>query len=122
MTELARLHVVTAERSESDGIAHLDEANRHAVNYILAVQQVFLEELAFINEEMLSRFQTESHLFAQYVSKLAESHSVKDLRAMCQECGQHQLDFIRRDCERLFKHGERLIEATLKLVDMRPRI
>lgn len=122
MTELVRLHVVAAEPPESDAIAHLEEANRHAIGYLFAVQKIFLEELAFTNDEMLSRFRTESHLFAEYLSKLAGSHSVKDLMAMCQECGQHQLDFIRRDCERLFKHGERLIESTLKLVDMRPRI
>jgi hypothetical protein len=38
------------------------------------------------------------------------------MKAMCEECGQHQIDFIRRDSERLFKHGERLIEATSKLL------
>jgi len=42
-------------------------------------------------------------------------HSVKDLKTMCQECGQHQVDFIRRDSERIFKHGARMIEVTSKL-------
>jgi hypothetical protein len=36
---------------------------------------------------------------------------------MCQECGQHQLDFIRRDSERLFKHGERIIATTSNLIN-----
>ena len=40
---------------------------------------------------------------------------------MWQECGQHQIDFIRRDSERLFKHGERMIEATSKLFSNRPQ-
>jgi hypothetical protein len=35
---------------------------------------------------------------------------------MCQECGQHQIDFVRRDSERVFKHGERMIEVTSKLL------
>lgn len=118
----ARMHAVTAERPESDPIAHLGEANKHALDYLFGAQQIFLEEVVFMNEEMLSRFRTETHLFAEYISKLAGSHSVKDLRTMYQECGQHQLDFIRRDCERIFKHCERLIETTLKLADMRPRI
>jgi hypothetical protein len=38
---------------------------------------------------------------------------------MCQECGQHQLDFFRRDSERLFKHGERMIAATSNLISGR---
>ena len=36
---------------------------------------------------------------------------------MCEECGQHQIDFIRRDSERLFKHGERMIEADVELFE-----
>jgi hypothetical protein len=46
---------------------------------------------------------------------MAGSHSVKDLKTMCEECGQHQIDFVRRDSERLFKHGERMLETTSKL-------
>jgi hypothetical protein len=34
---------------------------------------------------------------------------------MGEECAQHQIDFIRRDSERLFKHGERMLEVTSKL-------
>jgi hypothetical protein len=52
---------------------------------------------------------------------MAGSHSVKDRKTMWQECSQHQIDFIRRDCERLFKQGERMIEATSKLFSNRPQ-
>jgi hypothetical protein len=47
---------------------------------------------------------------------MAGAHSVKDVKTMCQECGQHQLDFLRRDTERLFRHGERMIAATSNLI------
>jgi hypothetical protein len=40
---------------------------------------------------------------------------------MWQECAQHQIDFVRRDSERLFKHGQRMIEATSKLFGNRPQ-
>ena len=50
---------------------------------------------------------------------MAGAHSVKDVKTMCQECGQHQLDFIRRDSERLFRHGERMIAATSNLINGR---
>jgi thymidine kinase len=70
---------------------------------------------------MLDRARTETHLFNEFVSKMAGSHSVKDLRTMCEECGQHQIDVIRRDSERLFRHGERLLETTSKLLSDRPQ-
>jgi hypothetical protein len=59
-------------------------------------------------------------LLSEFVSKMAGSHSVKDLNTMCRECGQHQIDFIRRDSDRLFKHGERMIEVASKLFSGRP--
>ncbi len=121
MTEPARLHDVTPEEPEPDAIARLSEANKHAVDFLFGAQRIFLEDLVFLGDELLDRFRTEAHLFAEYVSKLAESHSVKDLKTMCQECGQHQLDFIRRDCERIFKHGERMLNTTSRLIDIRPR-
>jgi hypothetical protein len=64
---------------------------------------------------------TESHLFAEFISKLAGSHSVKDWGTMSRECSQHQLDFIRRDCDRLFRHGERMIETASRLINSGPR-
>jgi hypothetical protein len=51
---------------------------------------------------------------------MAGSHSVKDLNMMCEECGQHQIDFVRRDSVRLFKQGERMIGNTSKLFNNRP--
>ena len=50
---------------------------------------------------------------------MAGAHSVKDVKTMCQECGQHQLDFLRRNSERLFRHGERMIATTSNLISGR---
>ncbi len=85
-----------------------------------ARRKSILEEMVFAGNEMLDRARTETHLFSEFVSKMAGSHSVKDLKTMCEECGQHQIDFIRRDSERLFKHGERMLETASKL--FRPRL
>ena len=38
---------------------------------------------------------------------------------MCTECGQHQIDFVRRDSERLFRHGERIDRNRAKLLARR---
>jgi citrate synthase len=77
------------------------------------------EEMVFLGDEMLERTRTEMHLFTEFVAKMASAHSVRDVRTMCQECGQHQLDFLRRDSERLFRHGERMIAATSNLISGR---
>ena len=87
---------------------------------MMGAQKAMLEEMVFAGNEMLDRTRTETHLFSEFVSKMAGSHSVKDLKTMCEECGQHQIDFVRRDSERLFKHGERMIETTSKLFSNRP--
>jgi hypothetical protein len=94
--------------------------NQGALEFMLGAQKIMFEEWLFLGDEMLERTRTEMHLFTEFLAKMASAHSVRDLTTMCQECGQHQLDFFRRDSERLFRHGERLIAATSKLINGRP--
>jgi hypothetical protein len=98
----------------------LTKANTHALDFMMGAQKVLLEEMVFAGSEVLDRARTETHLFSEFVSKMAGSHSVKGLKTMFEGCSQHQIDFIRRDSERLFKHGERMLEATSKLFSNRP--
>ena len=95
------------------------DANKLALHVLLGAQRFLLEEMAFTAEATLDRIRTETHLFSELASKVAESHSVQDWKKMGQECGQHQLEVIRRDCDRVFKHGERLIDATTTLMSNR---
>ncbi len=90
--------------------------NQNAIEFMLGAQKLMFEELVFLSDELLERTRTETHLFAEFVAKMAGAHSVKDIRTMCQECGQHQLDFLRRDSERIFRHGERMIATTSHLI------
>jgi hypothetical protein len=99
----------------------LTKVNKNVAEFMFGAQKLMLEEMVFASNEMLDRARTETHLLSEFVSKMAGSHSVKDLRTMFEECGQHQIDFVRRDSERLFKHGERMVEATSKLLANRPR-
>jgi hypothetical protein len=71
----------------------------------------------FAGTEFLDRAMTETQLFNEFLSKMAEAHSVRDLGAMYRECSRHQVDFIRRDTERLLKHSERVIDNTSKLIE-----
>jgi hypothetical protein len=99
--------------------AEATKLNQGALEFMLGAQKMMFEELVFLGDEMLERTRTEMHLFTEFVAKMAEAHSVRDIRTMCQECGQHQLDFFRRDSERLFRHGERMIAATSNLINGR---
>src|SRR5216684_4170598 len=121
MKELSEQSAALVEQSVTDTATRLTKANKNALDFLMGAQKViffFKQKTAY---EMLERTRTETHLLSEFVSKMAGSHSVKDLKTMSQECGQHQIDFIRRDSERLFKDGERMIETTTKLFGKSPQ-
>jgi hypothetical protein len=109
------------EDSVANAVARATKANRNALDFLFSAQKVVLEEIAFDGSEIFDRTRTETHLFSEMASKMAGTHSVKDLKTAFEECGQHQIDFIRRDSERLFRQGERMIEATSKLFSKPPQ-
>jgi hypothetical protein len=106
------------EDSVANAVARATKANKCALDFTFRAQKAMLEDMIFASNEILDRIRTETHLFSEFASKMAGSHSVKDLKTMCEECGQHQIDFVRRDSERLFKHGERMIETTSNLLNI----
>jgi len=120
MTELSEARARTAEQAATDSTTSLARADQHAMNLLFGAQYLILDEFVFVSNEMLDRAQTETHLFTEFVSKMAEAHSVKNIRTIWEECGRHQIDFIRRDSERLFKHGEWMIEKMSNLLHGRP--
>ncbi|WP_369722451.1 hypothetical protein AB8Z38_36980 [Bradyrhizobium sp. LLZ17] len=78
MSEFAQLHEPAAEPLPSDPIAGLAGANRRALDTALGTQGLVFEEIVFAANELLDRTQTETHLLAEFVSKLAGSHSMRD--------------------------------------------
>jgi hypothetical protein len=109
------------EDSVAKTVARLTKTNKSALDFMFGAQKVMLEEIAFVSNEMFDRTRTEMHLFSEMASKMAGTHSVKNLKTTYEECGQHQIDFVRRDSERFFRHGERMIEATSKLFAIPPQ-
>ncbi len=122
MPVLSENDAAMVEQSAAEAATRLTAANKHALDFMMGAQKLLLEEVVFAGNELLERSRSETHLLSEFVSKMAASHSVKDLKTMGQECAQHQLDFIRRDSERFFKHGERMIEATTNLLNSRPKV
>jgi hypothetical protein len=112
MTELAE-----QEQLATDAASQFTRANRYAFSFLNGARNVLLDEMLFAGTEFLDRAVAETKIFDEFLHKLAEAHSVKDYGTMYQECTRHQLDFIRRDTERLLKHSERVIDNTTKLVE-----
>lgn len=107
------------EGSVANAVARFTKVNRNALDFMFGAQRALLDEMVFAGSEMFDRTRTEIHLLSEFASKTAGSNSVKDLKTIGMECAQHQIDFIRRDCERVFKNGERMIEATTNLINSR---
>ena len=112
--------VIAVEQATTEAQTGLAEANERASSFLFGAQKLMLEEFVFASNELVERAQTEMHLFSELVSKMAGAHSVKDIRTVYEECSKHQVDFIRRDYDRVFKHGERVIEATSNLFKSHP--
>jgi hypothetical protein len=108
------------ERTTTDAEAQFKKTNALAAGFMFGAQKMALEEMVFAGNEILDRAQTEMHLFSEFVSKMAGAHSVKDIRTMYEECSKHQMEFVRRDCDRLFRHGERMIEVASNLFKSHP--
>jgi hypothetical protein len=117
MTDLVENNVAKDEPLASDNASQLTKANRYALYCLADVRNVMLDEVLFASNEFLDRAIAETELFNEFLAKMAEAHSVKDIGAMYRECSRHQVEFIRRDTERLLKHSERLIDNTSKLIE-----
>src|SRR4051812_39952306 len=95
--------------------------DRRAADFMLGLRKMIFEEIQFASNEMLERTQSEMHLLSELGSKMAGAHSVSNISTVYEECGKHQIEFFRRDWDRIFKHGERVIEATSSLFKSQPR-
>ncbi|MEP6841460.1 MAG: hypothetical protein ABJA75_25655 [Bradyrhizobium sp.] len=119
MTELSQQVAPGYSQPAIQVEAEASKLNQNALEFMMGAQKLMFEECVFLGGEMMERTQSEMHLFTEFFAKMAGAHSVKDFKTMCQECGQHQLDFLRRDSERVFKHGERMIATTSQLISGR---
>ena len=121
MTEPSQFSAATPAHPVADTETPFATTRKNALNFMLSAQTLMVGEVLFAASELFDRTRTETHLLSEFVSKMAESHSVRDLRTMYQECSKHQIEFVRRDFERLFQHGERLLQTTSNLFAEPPR-
>ena len=117
MSDVSEQSSATKEPLATDAASQLTKANKYAFSLLVDTRNVLLDEMLFARSEVFDRAVAETKIFNEFLSKLAEARSVKDFATMYQDCTMHQLDFIRRDTERLLKHSERVIDNTSKLVE-----
>jgi hypothetical protein len=115
MTEISERNAAAGEQPE-DAATRFTNANKHALHFMMGTQRAVFEEMVYASYELLDRTRTEMQLFTEFASKMAAAHSIRDIKTVCEECSRHQIDFIRGENERLFKHGERMIETTSNLI------
>jgi hypothetical protein len=119
MPELSEANAA-GPQATAETATQMAKANQRVANFVFGAQKLMLEEFVFTSNAMVERTQTEMHLLSELASKWAGAHSIKDIRTMYEECSKHQIEFVRRDSDRLFRHGERLIEATSGLFKSHP--
>ena len=117
MTDLSEQGSAANQSLATEVAPQLAKADTYALSLWNGSQSLLLEEMSFAGKELLERATAETKIFNEFVSRLAEAHSVKDLGKMYRECAKHQLDFIRRDTERLLRHSDRMIYNTSKLME-----
>ena len=115
MAELSETQAGAVEPPVVEGTGPVGQASKRTLDFLYGAQRVALEEAVFATQEWIDRARTETHLFAEFSSKLAGAHSVSNIKTMIEECGQHQIDFMRRDCDRIFTHSRRMIDAVSRL-------
>ena len=117
MTEASEPDVAIGK--QSDAATRTTNTNKNALHFMMGVQTAIFQEMLFAGYEMFDRARAEMHLFAECASKIAGAHSVEDIRTMWKECSRHQLEFVRRDCDRHLRHGDKMIETASKLFSNR---
>jgi hypothetical protein len=117
MSKFSLVRIETIDQPVADATERLAKANERTADVLFGVQRLVLEEMLFVSNDVLDRATTETHLFTEFISKMAEAHSVRNVQTLWRECAQHQIDFMRRESERFFKHGERVVERTASLFD-----
>lgn len=112
----------------SDGIAgHVRESapaaldqiarpGRQAVDFVFELQKAYLDEMAQASDEALERLRSEIEIGAEFIARMACAHSVHEIASAFSDCGGHRADVLRRDSERMLRHGQRICERASKLL------
>lgn len=105
--------VLNPENGDAGAVANeFVKMNKRSLDFLFGAQKAFLEEMISVNNDVFERTRDELNVATEFVSRLAESHSVKAIMDVCEDCRKHQAEMVRLDNERLFKFGQRVLGRT----------
>jgi hypothetical protein len=78
MLEVYEPGAAIIEDSVANAVGRLTKSNKCALDFASLAQKAMLEEMIFASNEIFDRIRTETHLFSEFASKMAGSHSVRE--------------------------------------------
>jgi hypothetical protein len=106
----------TEAQHPNDVSSQLTEIASRGTRFALGAQRLALYEIVQANQDALEHARSGMNIAQEFVSKVAQAHSVKDLTAAFQNCGHEQMDRFHRSYEHFFTHGHEIFEASSGLV------
>ncbi len=64
------------------------------------------------NQDALEHARSGMSITQDFISRIAQAHSVKDLTIAFRDCGHEQMDRLHRGYEHFFAHGHEIFEAS----------
>jgi hypothetical protein len=104
------------EQQPLDVSSQLTEIANRGTKLSLGAQKLLLYEIIRAHQDALEHSRSGIGNTREFILKVAEAHSVKDLAAVFQYCGHKQMDRLHRSCEHLFAHGHETLEASTDLL------
>lgn len=99
-----------------DVSSQLTEIANRSTKLALGAQKLIVYEIIQANQDALEHARLGMSIAQEFVAKIAQAHSVKDLTAAFRDCGHEQMDRLRRSYEHLFAHGHEIFETSSGLV------
>lgn len=99
-----------------DVSSQLTEIANRSTKLALGAQKLIIYEIIKANQDALEQARSGMSITQEFVAKIAQAHSVKDLAAAFRDCGHEQMDRLHRSYEHLFAHGHEILETSSGLV------
>lgn len=101
---------------QNDVSSQLAEIANRGTKLALDAQKLIIYEIIQANQDALEQARSGVGITQEYISKIAQAHSFKELTAAFRDCGHEQMDHLHRSYEHLFLHGHEIFEASTGLV------
>jgi len=101
---------------QNDVSSQLTEIASRGTRLTLGAQKLILYEIIQVNQDALEHARSGISIAQEFISKIAQAHSVKDLAATFRDCGHEQMNRAHQSYEHLFAHGHEILEFSSGLL------